>query len=300
MNTILEPEVEELPNGTTDLIKIDFNKLPVNLKVTEIEIERLKQYTSLTIIDINDITGYNVVDLRRKEVKKIRTSLKNYAKNLREPAKVFQEKVIAEERRITAELESIETNLENKQRLIDDEKERLRVEEEEKKAAKLQARVTALAGYGVTDLHLDYIKSLSDADFSVSVSRAKEAFEKAAEEKRLAEEEARKQQEENERLQQQLKEAHEAAELAAKTLVIANTSTVADTTPPAPEPPKKKAAPKQTAEPDNDQVKLNILLTELSYLVDYPECDKEENRKVVLAVKAHINNAIELLKKAIA
>jgi len=295
-------EVNDKPEPN-NLIKVDFDKMPVKLSVTDAEINRLKQFKSLTIVDINDKTGYNVVDLRRKEVKKIRTALVKHAKALRAPAKAYQDRVIAEENRIVAELEAIEADLEAKQKVIDDEKVRIMIEEQKKKAEKLQARVNVFVKYTVNEINLDYVEALSDSEFEAVIADMKAAWEKAEEEKRQAAEALRLQQEENERLKKELEQQKKTAPLPPTPEQLIETAPAPASVP---EAPKRELVyvPEETtvqpAEPKKslDKRKLTLFLSEI-VSIDIPVIDSIEHSYVVEIARDHLKDASIIIEQLI-
>jgi Ni,Fe-hydrogenase maturation factor len=291
---VINVDAEEVNSEQAgELIKVDFDKLPVQLSVTDVEIARMKQYKALTIVDINDKTGYNVVDLRRKEVKKTRTALAKYAEEKRSPAKAYIDKVKAEEKRIIAELEDIEADLEAKQKVINDEKERIRIEDEKRAAEKLQARVNTFSKYTVNEINLDYLKALSDADFEAVIADMKAAWEQAEEEKRQAAEALKLQQEENEQLKKELEKQKKSA------LLPPTPEPVVDISAPVSE---HEAANKQvipstrlTEEAQMDKRKLTLFLSRINS-IEIPILDDKENEYAIDIASDHLHDAASVIE----
>lgn len=301
---IIDLDAEEINDqpASNELAKIDFDKLPVKLTVTDIEISRMKAYKALTIVDINDKTGYNVVDLRRKEVKKTRTGVVKFAKDLKGPAKNYIDKIGAEEKRIIAELEDIEADLEAKQKVIDDEKERIRIEEDKRAAEKLQARVNTFSKYTVNEINLDYLKALTDVDFEAVIADMKDAWEQAEEEKRKAAEALILQQEENERLKKELEQQKQKdALISMPEPVFEIPAHVSE-----PEAPKQQpvSVPEETVpEPPApkkslDKRKLTLFLSEINS-IHVPVIDSIENRYIVEIAHDHLKDAAIIIEQLI-
>jgi hypothetical protein len=295
-------EINEQP-ASNELAKIDFDKLPVQLSVTDAEIARMKEYKALTIVDINDKTGYNVVDLRRKEVKKTRTALAKYAEEKRSPAKAYIDKIKAEEKRIIAELEDIEADLEAKQKVINDEKERIRVEDEKRAAEKLQARVNTFSRYTVNEINIDYLKALSDADFEAIIADMKAAWEQAEEEKRQAAEALRLQQEENERLKKELEQQKQKDALISMPEPVIESAPVHLIKAEVPkqqfasvteQPVEQPAAQKQSP----DKIKLEIFLNAINS-VRIPVLYDKENEYAIDIASDHLKDAALIIEQLI-
>jgi len=302
---IIEVDAEEINEqpASNELAKIDFDKLSVNLSVTDAEIKRLQQFKRLVIVDINDKTGYNVVDLRRKEVKKTRTWLMKFAKDLKGPAKNYINKIGAEEKRIVAELEAIESDLEAKQKVIDDEKERIRIEEEKKAAEKLQSRVNTFSKYTVNEINLDYVESLSDSEFEAAIAEMKAAWEKAEEEKRQTAETLRLQQEENERLKKELELQKKAAKLQSATEPLIETDPAPASHIEAPKQPLVYVPKETTVQPAElkkslDKRKLTLFLSEI-VSIDIPVIDSIEHSYVVEIARDHLKDASIIIEQLI-
>lgn len=94
---------------------------------TKAEIARLvSSYKSLEIKGIEDKPGYLAVDEARKELKKVRINIQKTGKSMREEAVKFQKDVIDKEKELVAMVEPTELELEEKQRIIDEEKEKIK------------------------------------------------------------------------------------------------------------------------------------------------------------------------------
>jgi hypothetical protein len=105
-------------------------------------------YMPLTVKDLNDKEGYKQVSEARMIVKKKRVEVTNRGKELRADAVAYQKAIIEEEKRIVGLLEPIEEHLNTEKKKIDDEAARVKAEAEAREAARIQARINRLYGYG--------------------------------------------------------------------------------------------------------------------------------------------------------
>lgn len=88
-------------------------------------IDLSKKYESLEIKGIDDKEGYELVDVARKDLKKVRVQISKDGKMLRQEALDFQKAVIAKEKELIQIIEPVEKSLEEKQNKIDIEKEKI-------------------------------------------------------------------------------------------------------------------------------------------------------------------------------
>lgn len=178
----------------------------VKFNVTDAEIAKLKeQYLPLKINGVDDKAGLKSVYDARQVVKKTRVGVEKFAKEMKETAIAWQKKVNAEQGRVCGELESIEAHLQGEEDAVAAEKERIRVEAEEKEKARIQSRIDKLAAYGFA---IDYtlISTIDDIKFSDVLASAKLEHEKELSVKAEAE---RIQKEEQERLKRERAELEE-------------------------------------------------------------------------------------------
>lgn len=197
--------------------------------VTDAAIEKLKEeYLPLKVSGIDDKDGYAACYKARIEVKGYRVEVEKRRKELKAESLEFGRKVDAEAKRITERLEVIENHLQAQQDIVDNEKRRIKEEEERKAQEKFNNRVASLQKYNA-NYSLDAIKSMSDSDYDSFLSSAKDSFE-VAEKKRVEDQERlrvleaeraeqaaklKAQEEENRRLQAEII-AKQKAELAEK------------------------------------------------------------------------------------
>lgn len=92
-------------------------------KKAELELVANK-YKNLSIEDINDVTGYKLVDEARKDLKRKRVEIEKTGKELRDEANKFAKGVIALQNELVGIISPIEEELKEKQAKIDKEKER--------------------------------------------------------------------------------------------------------------------------------------------------------------------------------
>jgi hypothetical protein len=196
---------------STEIVeKQDLSAL-ITFSVTDSTIARIqKEYLCLTVKDPSDKVGYAECDTARKEVKSLRVSVEKRRKELKEDSLRFGQKVDAEAKRLSAQLEAVEAHLHNQQRIVDDEKERVRLEEERKAATKLQERLDALQRCQAV-YSIELVRAMTDEEFCGALFVATEAHRimlasQEAERKRILELEA-KQKEQEALIRQQEAEA---------------------------------------------------------------------------------------------
>lgn len=198
------------------------------------------EYLPLVVSGVNDDAGYKVVHTAKMKIVKARTGVEATRKELKAGAIKYNKKIDDEAKRLTGLLLPIESHLETQEKIVDDEKARIKAEAEAKEAARIQARIDKLFALGCSFNGQNYIlpfnptrltlpstmvKVCSDAQFMEILSKfqaevgiekariAQEADEKKAEEERLA-----KVREEQEAKQKGLDAQFEKQSLAAKKL----------------------------------------------------------------------------------
>jgi len=175
------------------------NKISSGLEVFEkrkTELSELKTEASgLKISSLEDKEIINQVSTIRKKLKSARVEVSKEAKSMRDPLTTISRMISEKEKELIEIIEPTERELQAQEKWVEDEKEKIRLEEIAKEEARIQARIDSLAKYG---FEIDYsdIKSMSDETFEKYVDAAKVQFEKdeaekaAAEKLRLEQEEA--------------------------------------------------------------------------------------------------------------
>ena len=107
-----------------------------------------KDYMALAVKGVDDKEGYKLCHDARMDIKSRRVEVEKTRKKLKEDALVYGKAVDTEAKRITAMLEPIESHLEAQEKIVDDEKARIKAEDERKAAEKVQARVDKLYDLG--------------------------------------------------------------------------------------------------------------------------------------------------------
>lgn len=184
----------------------------VEYNITDAAIAELSnQYMTMKVNSATDDVGYKMVHYARMVVKGKRVEVEKKRKELKEDALRYGKAVDTEAKRITALLEPIEDHLAAQEKIVDDEKARLKSEAEAKEAARLQARIDRICSFGAQyngwsylaygyDLPTAMIKTCTDEQFETFIGKIQAA--KDTEYMRLkAEEEAkRKEREEFDRI----------------------------------------------------------------------------------------------------
>lgn len=135
--------------------------------ITDAAIEKLKaDYMKISVKDVNDKEGYDLAHTARMDVKGRRVDVEKKRKKLKEDALEYGRAVDKEAKRITALLEPIESYLESQEKIVDDEKARIKAEAEAKEAARIQARIDRLFALGCSFNGQNYILPFAHAGYS--------------------------------------------------------------------------------------------------------------------------------------
>lgn len=129
-----------------ELIKNELQKF----NVTDAAIAKLStDCMSLTVKTPQDMVGYEVVKKARIDIKKRRVEVEKTRVQLKAESLEYGRRVDTEAKRITSLLEPIETHLINQEKIVEDEKARIKAEAEAKEAARVQARIDRLESMGM-------------------------------------------------------------------------------------------------------------------------------------------------------
>ena len=177
--------------------------------VTDAAIAKLNtDYMALTVKDVNDDEGYKVVKKARIDIKTHRVDVEKVRVQLKAESLEVGRIIDREAKRITALLTPIEDYLSDQEKIVDDEKARLKAEAEAKEAERIQARIDRLEGMGMGLVAGNYklpygegvavpvaiLKACTDEQFAQFVSQIQEK--KDAEDMRVAREVAERKEKE--------------------------------------------------------------------------------------------------------
>lgn len=117
--------------------------------VTDAAIAKLNaDYMALVVKDASDKAGYESVKTARIDIKKRRVEVEKTRVALKAESLEYGRRVDGEAKRITALLEPIETHLISQEKIVDDEKARIKALEDAKEAERLKVRVEELVNLG--------------------------------------------------------------------------------------------------------------------------------------------------------
>lgn len=161
-------------------------------------LELEKEAHGLKINDIEDRETLNSVSIIRKKLKSARVEIQKEGKMMRDPLTNISRQISDKEKELIAIIEPTEKDLLAQEKWVEDEKERIRLEELAKEEARIQVRIDKLSELG---FQIDYadIKPMSDEMFDKYYEAAKSQHEKELEEQKRIESE-RLAQAESERL----------------------------------------------------------------------------------------------------
>lgn len=205
---------------TTELIKfvLDEKAIMEKLEFKEEVIAELSQkYMAITVKGIDDKEGYEAAHTARMDIVHKRIDFAKRSKAFRDKLNEYPKMELKVEKRVLSLLEPIEDYLLSQEKIVDDEKARIKAEADRKEAARIQERVDKLYNMGLVsrngNFYLSFsnegyvpeaiIKTCSDDDFDKYVNdfQAKIDIENA----RIAKEKADKKAEED-RLEKQRKD----------------------------------------------------------------------------------------------
>jgi hypothetical protein len=162
-----------------DVIKYDITEAAISEMRTE--------YMALSIKDIHDKEGLELVHTARMVVKGKRIQVDKKRKEFKAGALEYGRKVDTEAKRITALLTPIEDYLNQEEAVVVAEKQRLKEEKEKAEQVRIQARIDELAKYGESMPFFE-VATLSDDEYETilaeaNLTHAKAQAQKAAEER---------------------------------------------------------------------------------------------------------------------
>jgi hypothetical protein len=170
--TVIEPPIE------AEIVEPKPGLPAINLGVTDATIDHMKeQYAAL---DCSNAANYEMTRQAISTCRGLRVQAEKTKKKLNENALAWQRTVNAEYKRIEGRLLEIETPLQEKKDAVDNEKERLRQEKEEKERLELEAKIKA---------ERDALEAQEKAEREAEAARVKAEQDARAEELRKAEEE---------------------------------------------------------------------------------------------------------------
>lgn len=161
-NTVVDIPHEEVPvtddkkatsTSVVTVITIDqqIKNEIAKFSIADSAIAQMKeQYGSLVITGADDKAGYKAVKEAWNVTRTVRTDLEKKGLALRKDYQVITKAISAEENRLIDLVSPLEDELHKKWKAIDDEKERVKKEAEEKEQARLMARVEEIQILGMT------------------------------------------------------------------------------------------------------------------------------------------------------
>ena len=150
---------------------------------------------ALTVQDASDDNGYKVIKTARMDIVRLRGKVEKTRVALKAESLEYGRRIDGEAKRITALLEPIETYLIGQEKIVDDEKARIKAEADAKEAARIQARIDTICAfapwfdgqmyeaYGL-QIPMAHVRTSSDEEFAQFIGQVQE--------KKDAEENARK------------------------------------------------------------------------------------------------------------
>ena len=144
--------------------------------VTDAGIEELRAtFMPLRVISPQDEEGYQKCREARLIVKNTRCEVEKRRKELKEDSLKWGRVVDGEAKRIAALLEPIEAHLESQEKIVDGEKERVRLEAAKKLQAMIEHRLTLLAQQG-TSIPPSALSCMTEGAFQTELILAKQDY----------------------------------------------------------------------------------------------------------------------------
>lgn len=152
-------------------------------------IELKTEGEGLKVTSLGDKAMIKKIVTIRKKLKFARVNIEKEAKSMRDPLTRINRFIIEKEDELVSLITPTEEELELQEKWIEDEREKVRKEKEERENAKVQARIDQLQPYGVP-IDFAAIKAMSDKEFDIALTNAIVEYKKAQmaklEEERLA------------------------------------------------------------------------------------------------------------------
>lgn len=226
---------ENIPSSFDQLIQRELVKFDVVVPAVN---ELAKEFLPLKIQSVEDKEGYSEVTKALRFIVSKRTAVEDKRKELKADSLAYGRAVDARAKEITALLEPIESHLKDEKNRIDTVIERLKAEEEEKKQAFINNRISILIGLNMFQTMTEFVwksklnpddeetflrvnlELFSDEDFDTFVDELKQRIDienniisqrdaKAKAESEELERERKKIEEEKKQLEQEMKEMRE-------------------------------------------------------------------------------------------
>lgn len=141
--------------------------------------------SEVNISDINDKEGFKILVETRKSLKSFRVEIQKQGKSLRDLITPVTKMISSKENELVSITEPEEKRLQERENWINAENERIKLEAENARKAKIQARIDELAKYNVA-FDFFIISEMSDELYLTKLSEAKQEFE--LEQQRIADE----------------------------------------------------------------------------------------------------------------
>jgi hypothetical protein len=127
----------------------------------------LKQdYGVLKVSGVDDEDGYKAVHSAKMDIVHRRNNIKKNGLASRKDANDFCTSVLRIEKRLNKEIEPIETHLDTQEKIVTDEKARIKAEAEAKEAARIQVRIDHLHAMGCTFNGQNYVLPFAPAGYA--------------------------------------------------------------------------------------------------------------------------------------
>ena len=226
---------ENIPSSFDQLIQRELVKFDIVVPAVN---ELAKEFLPLKIQSVEDKEGYSEVTKALRFIVSKRTAVEDKRKELKADSLAYGRAVDARAKEITALLEPIESHLKDEKNRIDTVIEKLKAEEEEKKQAFINNRISTLIGLNMFQTMTEFVwksklnpddeqtflrvnlELFSDEDFDTFVDELKQRIDienniiserdsKAKAESEELERERKKIEEEKKQLEQEMKEMRE-------------------------------------------------------------------------------------------
>jgi len=139
--------------------------------ITDAAIAQMESdYMKLKIAGIDDKKNYQLVRSARMQVKEKRVEVEKTRKSLKEESLKFGRAVDAEAKRIRLLLEPIENYLIEQEKVIDEEKQRIKDEADRKERERIQGRLQKLYGMGCVFDGFGYVYKSKQEDVKIEIS----------------------------------------------------------------------------------------------------------------------------------
>jgi DNA repair exonuclease SbcCD ATPase subunit len=131
----------------------------------EVIAELSQKYMAITVTGVDDKEGYEAAHAARMDIVHKRTDFSKRSKAFRDKLNEYPKLELKVEKRVLSLLEPIEDYLLSQEKIVDDEKARVKAESDRKEAARIQERIDKLYNMGLVSRNGNFYLSFSNEGY---------------------------------------------------------------------------------------------------------------------------------------